>query len=100
MKPPKENEHEAGRGCSSSVLLGFDKGSDDVDRSGLSIGLTREQHAALMRADLPPGDPEGMKLKLEIDEIRTKALAEDPRTVVHVFIREPNVESIHPESKP
>ena len=77
-------------GSSSSVLLGFDKGSNEGDRSRLSIGLTREQHAALMRADVPPGDPEGMKLKQEIAYIRAKALAKDPHTVVLVFIREPN----------
>lgn len=86
-------------GFASTVLLGFDRGPDDGDRSALSIGLTREQHAALMRADLPPGDPEGMKLKQEIAHIRTKALAEDPRTVVHVFIREPNVEVARTEGE-
>jgi len=77
-------------GIATHALLGFDKGSADGDRSALMIWLTRQQHAALMHADVPPGDPEGMKLKQEIADIRTKALAEDPRTVVHVFIRQPN----------
>jgi hypothetical protein len=95
-EPPQPvAEVESLVGVASTVLLGFDKGSDNGDRSGLSIGLTREQHAALMRADLPPGDPVGMKLKQEIADIRTKALAEDPRTVVHIFIREPNAKG-HP----
>lgn len=40
-----------------------------------------------------------MKLKQEIADIRTKALAEDPRTVVHVFIREPNVQTEGPPTK-
>ena len=75
-------------GIAEHVLLGFDKGSEDGDRSALAIRLTREQHAALMRADVPPGDPEGMKLKQEIADIRTKALAEDPLTGVHVFFEE------------
>jgi hypothetical protein len=55
--------------------------------------------AKLTHVMTPTQDPKGMKLKQEIADIRTKALAEDPRTVVHVFIREPNVQTEGPPTK-
>lgn len=77
-------------GC--AYLLGFDKGHPYGDRSCLSIGITPEQHAAMMRANVPPGDEEGNKVKLNLMEISDRIHAEDPKCIIHVFIRQPNDE--------
>ena len=87
-------------GC--AYLLGFDKGHPYGDRSCLSIGITPEQHAAMMRANVPPGDEEGNKVKQNLMEISDRIHAEDPKCIIHVFICQPNadVEATGPTATP
>jgi hypothetical protein len=80
----------------TKYILGWDTGTPKGDRSALTIGLTPEQHAATMRANVPPGDEEGAQILRDLKTIEETFRRDNPDSVVSVFIFNPaNVERTH-----
>jgi len=66
--------------------VGWDIEPEPGERCALAIRLTQAQHAAALRANVPPGDPEGMVILQDIDRIQKAFLMANPDGVCSVFI--------------
>jgi hypothetical protein len=73
----------------TKYILGWDTEPPKGDRCALSIGLTPEQHAATMRANVPPGDEEGAQILRDLDTIQKTFVRDNPGAVCSVFIFNP-----------
>jgi len=67
-------------------LVGWDTAPPKGDRCSLVIGLTPEQHAASMRANIPPGDEEGAQILRDIKVLTDEFESRYPKAVTFVFV--------------
>lgn len=70
----------------TKYMIGWDTAPPKGDRCALSIGLTPEQHAATIRANVPPGDEEGAQILRDLDTIQKTFIRDNPGAVCSVFI--------------
>lgn len=73
----------------TKYILEWDTAPPKGDRCALSIGLTPEQHAATMRANVPPGDEEGAQILRDLDTMQKTFIRDNPGGVCSVFIFNP-----------
>lgn len=77
----------------SKYIIGWDSAPPKGDRCALTIWLTPEQHAATLRANVPPGDEEGAQILQDLDTMHKTFLRDNPGAVCSVCI-------YHPENVP
>ncbi len=68
---------------------GFDMGSPEGDRTVLTVAVTTEEFAAMQRAILPPGDPEGIESLRKFEAVKNAVLAAGPRCEIRILVRKP-----------
>lgn len=68
------------------ILLGYDPGFKGGDRTTCSVQLSHAQLASVLKAQVPPGDEEGMQLLKRLDYTYKKIMMSDPKCIVQILV--------------